>query len=154
MNGQKVTIYDDKLVCVNSGKFFTLRGDLLKLITDLKSNTTGSPDANPIVEFLVEIHFEIYARGKSLRDRNLAKNFFNKRAVLASGLKRSETVIFLSQSPNELCKRLCLINQEKQAGNDANRFDNESTAINDKLLEYKCINATQHKKNHEKTILL
>ena len=79
-----------------------------------------------------------------MRDRNLTENYFNKRAVLASGLKRSETAIFLSQSPNELCKRLCLINQEKQAGNDSNRFDNESIAINDKSLEYKCINATQH----------
>ena len=62
---------------------------------------------------------------------------------------RSAGTIFLSENPSELCDRLCLIIQEKQAGNDTKRFDNQIDAIFDKLLEYKCITPTQHKKNKQ-----
>ena len=34
MNEEKVTIYDDKFVFEISDKFFTVRGDVLKMITD------------------------------------------------------------------------------------------------------------------------
>ena len=73
-----------------------------------------------------ENRFHIHAREKSLKDRKLMENYFNKRAMLASGLKTSETTIFLLQSSNEKCDRFCLIIQEKQAGKDAKRFDIES----------------------------
>ena len=36
--------------------------------------------------------------------------------------------------------------QEKQAGNDTKRFNNEMFAIIDNLSEYKCLTPTQHKK--------
>ena len=45
MNGKKITIKGDKLVFKESGRIFTLRGDVLKMITDYKFNTTDSPDA-------------------------------------------------------------------------------------------------------------
>ena len=82
-----------------------------------------------------------------MRDRNLTKNYFNKRTIIASVLKGSETTIFFSQDPHELCDRLCLIIQEKQAGIDTTRIDNETVAIFNKFLDYKCITLAQHKTN-------
>ena len=106
------------------------------MITDYRFNTTDSPVAKLIISFMDEISYDIQARGKSLRNRNLIKNYFNKRGINASGLNRSERNIFLSGNPNHLCDRLCLISQEKQAGNDTNKFDNEILALIDNLLEY------------------
>ena len=76
MNGEKVTIYDEKLVFKNSGKTFTLRCDVLKKITDYKFNTTDSPDAKLIMDFMDAMHFDIRSSGRSLRDRNLIKKLF------------------------------------------------------------------------------
>ena len=102
MNGEKIAIYDDELVFKNSGRILSWRGDVLIMINDYKFNTTDSPDAKLIIDFMDEIHFDKHARGKSVRDKNLIKKYFNKRAILASGLKRSETTIFLPENPNEL----------------------------------------------------
>ena len=87
INGEKVTIYDNKIVFKKSGKTFTLRGDVLKMITDYKYNTTDPPDAKIIINIMVKTHSNIHAKGKIPRDRNLIKNYFNKRALLASGLR-------------------------------------------------------------------
>ena len=73
------------------------------------------------------MHFDIHTEGKSLRDKSL-KNVYNKRALEASVLQE---VNFLSENPNQLCERLCFIIEEKQAGNDAKRFDTEIVAIFD-----------------------
>ena len=113
--GEKVTICDDKLLFRYTGVVFTLKGDILSLITDYQFNKTDSPDAKQIINFLDDMHFEIHSKGKSLGDRTNTKTFYNKRALLASGLHE---VIFLSKNLNELCDRLRLIFQEKQAGTD------------------------------------
>ena len=104
---------------------------------------TDSLDAKQIIKILDEMHFDLHANGKTSRDKNLAKNYYNKRALLASS---DQEVIFLSDNPNEICDRLHLIIQEKQARNDTTRFDNELVAKIDKILEYKSITSTQHKK--------
>ena len=98
-----------------------------------------------------KIYFDIQTTGKSSRDRNLMKNYYNKRALLASGVQE---VNLLSENAIELCDRLQLINQEKQTGNNNNRFDKEMIAIFDKILEHKCITSTQHKKSIKKSNLL
>ena len=85
--------------------------------------------------FSDEICFHIHVRGKSLRDRNLIRNYFNRRVLVASGLKRSEGAISFSKKPNELCDRICLIIHEKHAAKDTKRFDDESLVMVDKLLE-------------------
>ena len=154
MNGEKVTKYDDKIFFKNSGKIFALRGDVLKLNTDDKFNTTNSPDGKPIIEFMDEIRFDVHARGKNLRDKNLIKSNFQKSASLASWLKRSERPVFIPEKSNEIYDRLCLIMEEKQAEKDTTRFDDDIVAIIDELLEYKCINPIQHKKNIKKLNLL
>ena len=46
--------------------------------------------------------------------------------------------------------RLILLLQEKQAGNNSNKINEEIVAIVDKFLEYKYITPTQHKKIHKK----
>ena len=53
--------------------------------------------------------------------------------------------IFLSFDANELCDRIKLLLQEKQAGNNSDIINDEIVAINDKLLKYKCISKKQHK---------
>ena len=48
------------------------------------------------------------------------------------------TTIFLPKNPDELCTRIKLLLQEKQAGNNSNIINDEIIAVVDKLLEYKC----------------
>ena len=62
------------------------------MISDYDFNETHSPDAKQIIKVLDEMHFDIHAKVTSPRDKDLTKNYFNERAILASGLK----TIFLS----------------------------------------------------------
>ena len=61
---------------------------------------------------------------------------------MASGVSKTT---FLSSDPDELCEKLKLLLQEKQAGNNSDIVNQEIVAIVDKLLEYKCISKKQHK---------
>ena len=62
--------------------------------------------------------------------------------VSASGGPKT---IFLSSDPDELCNGLKLLFQEKQAGNNSGKINQEIVAIVDKLLEYNCTSKKQHK---------
>ena len=75
MNREKGSLYDDKLVFRNSGVVFTLKGDFFSMITDYDFNKTDSHDAKQFVNFLDEMNFDIHAKGKSSRDKNLLKNY-------------------------------------------------------------------------------
>ena len=80
---------------------------------------------------------------KSTRDRTLIKLLKSPGLMIsASGISNT---IFLSSNANEICRGLKLL-VKKQAGNESNIFNQEMVAINDKLLENKCITPTQHKK--------
>ena len=143
-------MYDDKLFFRDSGVVFTLKGDILSMITDYAFNKTDSPDAKQFNNFLDEMHFDIHKKGgKGSRDRTLIDNYYNKRSILKSGLRTT----FHSENSDELCDRIKLILLEKQAGNNSNTINEEMFAIIDKLLEYKCIISTQHKKNKNILIL-
>ena len=72
---------------------------------------------------------------KSDRDRLLIK-LLKSPAIMASG---NSNIIIVSSDPVELCKRLNLLLQEKQAGNDSNKINEELIAVVDKLIEYKCL---------------
>ena len=63
--------------------------------------------------------------------------------ISASGISNT---IFLSSNPDELCKRLKLLIQEKRAGKNSVIINEEMVVIIDKLLEYKCMTPTQPKK--------
>ena len=49
------------------------------------------------------------------------------------------------ENPIELCDRLSLLLQEKQAANNSAKIIEEIFALVDKLLEYKSISTKQHK---------
>ena len=68
-DGEKLTIYDDILLFRDTGVVFTLKGDILPLITDYDFNETHSPDAKQVNNFLDEMHFDIHAKGKSSRKK-------------------------------------------------------------------------------------
>ena len=61
---------------------------------------------------------------------------------MASGIPN---IIILSIDPDELCNRLKLLMQEKQAGNNSDIINEEIIAIVDKLFKHKCISKKQHK---------
>ena len=89
------------------------------------------------------MNFDIKAQcNKSSRDRTLIKILKSPRLMVsASGI----STISLSSDPKELCDRIKILLQQKQAGNNSNIFNAEIVAIVDKLLEYNCISQKQHK---------
>ena len=90
------------------------------------------------------MNFDSKAQGnKSTRDRTL-KKLLKSPGLMVSAAGVSKT-IFLSSDPDELCNRLKVLLQEKQAGNNSDIIINEIVAIVDKLLEYKCISKKQQK---------
>ena len=95
-------------------------------------------------DFAKEMHFDLKAVcKKSTRDKTLIKLLKSPGLMVsASGVPKT---LFLSSDLDELCGRLKLLLQEKQAGNNSDIINQEIVAIVDKLLEYKCIAKKQHK---------
>ena len=95
-------------------------------------------------DFAKEMNFDRKVVGKkSIRDRTLIKVLkLPALMVSASGVL---TTIFLSSNPNKLCDRLTLLLQEQQAGKYSDIINQETVAIDDKLLEYNCKSKKQHK---------
>ena len=142
-NSIPITLYNNLLTFRDTNRQFEIKGDLLKMITNKNYNVDHASlaDKKLMYDFAKEMHFDMRARGnKSTRDRTLTK-LLKSPANMASGV----TTIFLLENPNELCDRLKLLLQEKQAGNNSDMIDQEIIAIVDKLLEYKCISKKQHK---------
>ena len=141
-----ITLYGNMLTFRDTGKQFELKGDLLEMITNSKFNVdlASLADKKLMYDFAKEMHFDPKAVGKkSMRDRKLIKLLNSPSLMLsASGLSKT---IFLSSDANELCDRLKLLLQEKQAGNNSDIINDEIVIIIDKLLEYKCITKKQHK---------
>ena len=150
-----ITLYNNMLTFRDTGKEFELTGDLLKMITNKNYNVDQASLADKILmyDFAKEMHFDLKAIGnKFTRDRILIKLLKSPGLMVsASGVSKT---IFLSSDPDELCDRLKLLLQEKQAGNNADIIDQEIVTIVDKLLEYKCISKKQHKKILNKCNLL
>ena len=135
-----ITLYGNMLTFRDTNKQFELKGDLLEMITNSKFNLdlASLSDKKLMYDFAKEMHFDLNAPGKkSTRDRKLIK-LLNSPGLMVSASGVSKT-IFLSSDANELCDRLKLLLQEKQAGNNSVIVDQEIVAIVDKLLEYKCI---------------
>ena len=128
----------------DTGEEFELK-DLLKMITNKNFNVdlAKSPDKKLMYDFATEMYFDVKATGKkSTRDRSFIKILKSPGLMIyASGISKT---IFLLSDPNELCDRLKLLQQEKQAENNSNII-NEEIVIVDKILEYKCISTKQHK---------
>ena len=142
--GIPVTLVSNMLIFRDSNKSFKLEGDLLETMTNCDFNVDHSnqQDRKLIYEFVKEMNFKIRQKGnKSDRDKSIIRLLRSPR-IMASGVSKT---IFLSSDPDELCNRLKLLLQEKQAGNNSHLINDEIVAIVDKLLEYKCISKKQHK---------
>ena len=142
--GIPVTLVSNMLIFRDNNKSFKLEGDLLETMTDYDFNVDHSnqQDRKLIYEFVKEMNFNIRQKGnKSDRDKSIIRLLRSPR-IMASGVSKT---IFLSSDPYELCNRLKLLLQEKQAGNNSDIINQEIVAIVDKLLEYKCISKKQHK---------
>ena len=81
-----------------------------------------------------EINFDEKFQGsKSNRDTTLEEVPKSLSLMIsASGISNT---IFLSSDSNELCKKLKLLLQEGQAGNNLNIINKEIVALTDKFLE-------------------
>ena len=154
-NSIPITLYNNILTFRDTGKEFVLKGDLLKMITNKNYNVNHASlsDKKLMYESAKEMYFDERRVGnKSIRDSTLT-DLLNSPGLMLSASGISKT-IFLSSDPNELCDRLKLLLQEKQAGNKSNIINDEIVAIIDKLLEYKCISKKQHKQILPKCNLL
>ena len=142
--GILVTIFSNMLTFRDSNNPFKLDGDLLETITNYDFNVSHSnpKDQKLIYEFGKEMIFNIKQKGrKSDRDKSMIK-LLKSPAIMASGISKT---MFLSSDPDELCNRLKLLLQEKHAGNNSDKINDEIVAIVDKLLEYNCISKKQYK---------
>ena len=107
-------------------------------------NLASLQDKKLLYDFAKDMNFDTKALlNKSTRDRTLLK-LLNSPGLMVSASGVSKT-IFLSSDPNELCDRLKVLLQEKQAGNNSDIINEEIIAVVEKLLEYKCISKKQHK---------
>ena len=141
-----ITLYGNILTFRDTGKQFELKGDVLEMITNSKFNVdlASLSDKKLMYDFAIEMKFDTKALGsKSIRNRKLIKLLNSPGSMVsASGIPKT---IFRSSDPNELCNRLKLLLQEKQAGNNSDTINQEIVAIIDKLLEYKCISKKERK---------
>ena len=141
-----VTLYNNMLTFRDTGKEIEVKGDLSKMLTNKNYNVDLASLSHKklMYEFAKELNFDTKALGnKSTRDRTLIK-LIKSPCLMASASGVSKT-IFLSSDPDELCDRLKLLLQEKQAGNNSDIINDEIVAIVDNLLEYECISKKQHK---------
>ena len=144
-NSIPITLYGNMLTFRDTNKQFELKGDLLETITNSKYNVdlASLADKKLMYDFGKEMNFDQKAIGKkSTRDKTLIKVLKSPGLMVsASGVPKT---IFLSSDPDELCDRLKLLLQEIHAGNKSDIINEETVAILDKLLEYKCITKKQH----------
>ena len=97
-------------------------------------------DQKLLYEYAKAMKFDIKQKGrKGKRDMSLI-NLLKSPAIMASVI----STILLSYDPNELCDRLKLLIQEKQAGNNSKKINEEIFAIAHKLIESKSISTKQH----------
>ena len=139
-----VTIFSNMIVFRDSNKSFRLEGDLLKVIRNYKFNVDHSnpQDKKLIYKFAKEMNYDTKSTGRPSVRHNSMIRLLDQPAIMASAISKT---LILSSDPNELCDRLKLLLQEKDAGNNSDIINDEIFAIVDKLLEYKCISKKQHK---------
>ena len=103
------------------------------MITKSKYNVdlASLADKKLMYDFAKEMNFDLKTVGnKSTQDKTLIKLLKSPGLIIsASGFTKT---IFLSSDPDELCNRLKLLLQEKNAGNNSDIINDETVAIVDK----------------------
>ena len=130
--GIPFTLYSNMLTFRGSNKSFKLDGDFLETMKNFDFNVSPSSPQDQIIIFESgkEMNSNKKQKGrKSPRDK-LLKKLLNSPVIMAS---RNSTM-FLAADSNELCDRLNVLSQEKQAGNNSDLINEEIFAIVDVLL--------------------
>ena len=107
----------------DAGKKFEFKGDFSKMITNKNYNVdlASLADEKLLYDFAKEMNFDERGHGrKSTRGRTLVV-LIESPAIMASGIP----TVVLSSDPDELCHRLKLLLQEKQAGNKSDIINKE-----------------------------
>ena len=113
-------------------------------------NLASLSEMKLMFEFAKQMNFDVRSQGrKSTRDRTLII-LLKPPANMASGISTA----FLPCDPDELCDRLKLLLQEKQAGENSNTINDEIVAIVDKTLKHKSMSKKEHEQTSIKCNLL
>ena len=115
----------------------------MKLITNINYSVDLAKlsDKKLLYNFAKEMYFDERTPGnKNSRNGSLIR-LLKPHAIMASG----KSTIFSPRNPSELCNRIKLLLKEKQDGKISTINDEESIAIADEFLEYKCISTKEHK---------
>ena len=91
-----------------------------------------------LYKLLKELYFDEEALGNKSTEVKSLIRLLKSPDILAASVRESNTR-WLSADPNELCDRLNLLLQKKQAGKNFNIIIEEIVAIADKVLECKCM---------------
>ena len=138
-----VTLYSNMLTFRDSNKSFKLDEDLLKTMTNYQFNAghSNQQDRKIILEFAEEMKFDMKKIGrKSLRDSSIVELLKSRLSWQLEFPHYFYHLILMNYV------RLKLLPQEKRAGNNSNIIKEENVAIIDKLLEYKSLTPSEHKK--------
>ena len=131
-----ITLFSKMLTFTDTKKSFMLVGGLLEAMINYNFNVDHSnpQDRKIIYECGKKMKFNTkHKRRKSPTDESVIR-LLKSPAIMALGISTK----FLKTDPSELCDRINLLLQEKQAGNHSDLFIVEIVAILDKLLKYKC----------------
>ena len=141
-----VTLYDILLPFRDTDEKFELHGDLSKTINtkNYNVNLAKLSDKNLMFDFAKEMYFDERFQGEKSASVKSLLRLLKSTAIMEGSLKASNTR-WLSSDPNELCDRFNLILLEKQAGKNSDIIHEETIAIVEKLLEYKCIFTKQQR---------
>ena len=129
-NSIRNNLHDNLLIFRDTGKEVELNGDFLKMITNKNYNVdlASLSDKKLKYDFAKEMNFYINDQGrKSTRDSTFIK-LLKSPGLLVSASGVSKT-LFLSSDPDELCRRLKLLLQEKHAGNISDIINDKIVAI-------------------------
>ena len=124
-NTLPITLHNNLLTFRDTGKVIELKADLLKMITNKNYNVNlaSLQDKKIMYDFAKEMNFDTKAQNrKSARYSSFIK-LLKSPAILAT---RIPNKIFKSSDPDELCNRLKLLWQEKEAGNNSDITNKKS----------------------------
>ena len=98
MNVEKVTIQGDSFIFEERWKVSTLKGDLLRMITEYEFIEPSSPNAKIPIDFLDEMNFDQHASGNKSTRFCVIIEYDKKRRLRAYAM-----VTCFLKNPNEIC---------------------------------------------------
>ena len=146
------TLYSNMLTFGDTNRSVKLDRELLRTMTNDKFNVGhfNPQDRKITYEFAKEMKFDIRKQGRPSTREIFFIKLLESPAIMALVFSTK----FFRENSNQLCDRLNLLLQEKQAGNNSDIINEETVTRVDKLLEYKNISKKQYKQFFIKSNLL